>query len=473
MQNPRDSGHALLHRLSLSVVVFVWFWAAVEIWERLDLSLIILPWNYSLVALAGLAVATFGSLQNYGAFYLKNGWERIREATTKANFQTSIIAFFVFAAYFATKDNETSRLFLGFYVVVCWPLLILSNVALPGVFKRVIGFHGSTRSSLIIGDIKSIHELSDWIDHQKHVGLSFEGAFCTSRSSVTDEYAPVKVLGFLQDLKNYLRENRTHQLVVIPDSNMESWVGDVAEIATQFGSRVMIYNPLSNLFYSRLVFMEESGRQFFTLLNEPLESPFNRMVKRSFDLVLSVPAALLLLPPSILITKTFQVFQAPGPLFFKQERVGLAGRKFIIWKFRSMTHAVEGERDESIQASQGDTRIFPFGRFIRHFSIDELPQLINVIKGEMSLVGPRPYLAKHDYLFEKNFKSYRVRQFVKPGVTGPAQCRGLRGEFTDPELIKQRIEMDFNYVGNWSIWLDIEIVFRTIGQVLFPPKSAY
>ena len=105
-------------RLSLSVVVFVWFWAAVEIWERLDLSLIILPWNYSLVALAGLAVATFGSLQNYGAFYQKNGWERIREATAKANFQTSIIAFFVFAAYFATKDNETSRLFLGFYVVV-------------------------------------------------------------------------------------------------------------------------------------------------------------------------------------------------------------------------------------------------------------------------------------------------------------------------------------------------------------------
>ena len=138
-----------------------------------------------------------------------------------------------------------------------------------------------------------------------------------------------------------------------------------------------------------------------------------------------------------------------------------------------MTHAESGSRDESVQASKNDTRIFAFGRFIRHFSVDELPQLINVIRGEMSLVGPRPYLEKHDYLFEKNFKSYRVRQFVKPGVTGPAQCRGLRGEFTDPDLIKQRIEMDFNYVGNWSIWLDVEIVFRTVGQVLFPPKSAY
>ena len=91
----------------------------------------------------------------------------------------------------------------------------------------------------------------------------------------------------------------------------------------------------------------------------------------------------------------------------------------------------------------------------------------------MSLVGPRPYLAKHDFLFSNDYKSYRVRQFVKPGVTGPAQCRGLRGEFTDPVLVKKRIELDFDYVGSWSIWLDFEILFRTIGQVIFPPKTAY
>jgi lipopolysaccharide/colanic/teichoic acid biosynthesis glycosyltransferase len=197
------------------------------------------------------------------------------------------------------------------------------------------------------------------------------------------------------------------------------------------------------------------------------------MVKRSFDLLISIPAILIILPPSILLVKSFQTMQAPGPVFFKQERVGLAGRRFVIWKFRSMTHADKGERDESVQAHEGDQRIFAFGKWMRRFSIDELPQFINVLKGEMSLVGPRPYLEEHDYLFEQNYKAYRVRQFVKPGVTGPAQCRGLRGEFTDPELVRKRIEMDFNYVGNWSLWLDIEIVIRTIGQVIFPPKSAY
>ena len=138
-----------------------------------------------------------------------------------------------------------------------------------------------------------------------------------------------------------------------------------------------------------------------------------------------------------------------------------------------MAHDATKERDEAEQASRGDARIFPFGRFMRRFSIDEIPQFINVLKGEMSLVGPRPYLAQHDYLFQRDYKAYRVRQFVKPGVTGPAQCRGLRGEFTDPELVRRRIEMDFEYVGSWSIWKDMGIVLRTVVQVLFPPRSAY
>ena len=328
------------------------------------------------------------------------------------------------------------------------------------------------KESLLIGNPYSVRDLNLWMQQQSSNGFSFCGVFSTSRRK-SDLVPGLQDLGYFDDLENYLQENRVHQLVVLPDRLMEDWVSRVAELATQYGCRVLIYNNLSGLFDARLVFMEESGRQFFTLLNEPLESPFNQMVKRCFDLALSIPAILLILPPSILLVKLFQVMQAPGPVFFKQERVGLGGRKFVIWKFRSMSHARDGERDESVQAHKGDDRIFAFGRFMRRFSIDEFPQFINVLRGEMSLVGPRPYLAEHDYLFERNYKAYRVRQFVKPGVTGPAQCRGLRGEFTDPELVSKRIEMDFNYVGNWSIWLDVEIVFRTIGQVIFPPKSAY
>ena len=306
--------------------------------------------------------------------------------------------------------------------------------------------------------------------NQESHGFSFVGSFTSTAEKPKHEKLPW--LGHFVDLDQYLEVNDVQQLVVVPDRKKEEWVAQVADLAAKHGCRILIFNSMSGLFDSRLVFVEESGRQFFTLLNEPLDSPFNQMLKRLFDLSISIPALLFAFPVLALLVKLFQGIQSAGPLFFKQERVGLGGKRFVIWKFRSMHYAPKGTRDESVQASLGDDRIFSFGRTMRRFSIDEVPQFINVLKGEMSLVGPRPYLAEHDYLFQRDYKAYRIRQFVKPGVTGPAQCRGLRGEFTDPELVNKRIEMDFNYVGNWSIWLDVEIVFRTIGQILFPPKSA-
>ena len=472
MLNHRDKGYATLHKLILLSSVFIWFWISLDLWDSMDYSLINLPWNYALVALAGLTVATFGSLQQYGAFFMKNGWERIRESLIKANFQTALIAFFVFASYFATKDNETSRLFLLFYISTSWPILASFNFALPGLFKRLIGFQVVNRKSLIIGDSMSLDSLRKWIKRHTKLGFSFEGMFTTDEEAPS--FAQIPLLdNKLKKLEKYLSENIIHQLILLPNSNMDKWIRVVSDLGAKHGCRILVYNNLSGYFDSRLVFVEESGRQFFTLQNEPLESPFNQMVKRSFDLLISVPALVFVLPPCMLMVKLFQSIQSPGPLFFKQERVGMAGQSFTIWKFRSMNFAKDGERDESEQAHPGDERIFAFGAFIRRFSIDEIPQFINVFSGEMSLVGPRPYLAKHDFLFERDYKAYRIRQFVKPGITGPAQCRGLRGEFTDPELLQKRIELDFNYVGNWTIWLDCEIVLRTIIQVLFPPKSAY
>ena len=470
MPNYRDQGHLLLHKFSIFILCFCWFWISLNSWESWGFSLINLPWNYALVAIAGLLVSSFGTFQNYGAFFIKNGWERIRDSFSKSNFQTAVIAFFVFGAYFATKDKETSRLFLGFFVLGTWPVLVFSNFALPGIFKRIIGFRGINRKTLIIGYHKSLDDLTGWMKHQESHGFSFVGSFTSTAEKPKHEKLPW--LGHFVDLDQYLEANDVQQLVVVPDRKKEEWVAQVADLAAKHGCRILIFNSMSGLFDSRLVFVEESGRQFFTLLNEPLDSPFNQMLKRLFDLSISIPALLFAFPLLALLVKVFQGVQSAGPLFFKQERVGLGGKRFVIWKFRSMHFAPKGKRDESVQASLGDDRIFSFGRIMRRFSIDEVPQFINVLKGEMSLVGPRPYLAEHDYLFQRDYKSYRIRQFVKPGVTGPAQCRGLRGEFTDPELVNKRIEMDFNYVGNWSIWLDIEIVFRTIGQILFPPKSA-
>ena len=471
MNNNRVRGLASLHNAALLLTVIACFWVIHYAWESSGRELISLPWSYALAAVLGVFLASFGSTGSYGSFMHSFGLRRLGGSVIKANFQVALIAFLVFAFYFATKDKATSRLFLAAFIGACWPVLVFANFSFPVLFQCFSSTSSSDRKSVIIGDGGALDSLSQWLDRHTAQGFSFAGVFSTSRC--VPEKLSLPDLGHYSLLDEYLQNNEIHQVVVVPDEHIDNWIPLVAENSNRHGCRVLIYNSLSSLFDSRLVFVEESGRQFFRLQNEPLESPFNRMVKRVFDIALSIPALLFVLPPAMFFVWLFQFIQSSGPLFFRQERVGLAGRKFVIWKFRSMGHDVSGKRNEAAQATRSDARIFPAGRFLRRFSIDEIPQFLNVLKGEMSLVGPRPYLARHDYLFQRDYKAYRVRQFVKPGVTGPAQCRGLRGEFTDPELVRRRIEMDFDYVGNWTVWTDCEIVLRTVVQVVFPPRSAY
>jgi lipopolysaccharide/colanic/teichoic acid biosynthesis glycosyltransferase len=168
-----------------------------------------------------------------------------------------------------------------------------------------------------------------------------------------------------------------------------------------------------------------------------------------------------------------QRLQAPGNLLFVRERTGRGGRLFSMLKFRSMYDTAADPRTEARQACRGDGRLYPFGRFLRKTSLDEFPQFINVLKGEMSVVGPRPHLVAHDLEFDRRMKGYRTRFFVKPGITGFAQSRGFRGEITDQELLAKRVDLDVAYVAGWSIWLDLAIIGRTVREVLFPPNTAF
>jgi putative colanic acid biosynthesis UDP-glucose lipid carrier transferase len=165
-----------------------------------------------------------------------------------------------------------------------------------------------------------------------------------------------------------------------------------------------------------------------------------------------------------------QRFQSSGPLFYKQQRAGIQNITFSIYKFRSM-HTDHGQVTR--QATMDDERVYAFGRFMRRYSIDELPQFLNVWRGEMSVVGPRPHLAEHNDMFAKVMKNYHIRTYVKPGITGLAQVRGFRGEITRPSDIDHRLASDLYYIENWTVMLDLTIVLRTIWHVIFPPKQAY
>lgn len=200
-----------------------------------------------------------------------------------------------------------------------------------------------------------------------------------------------------------------------------------------------------------------------------LQIPVNRQLKRVLDIVVSSVACATLVPVVIPIVLLIQQVQSPGDLFYFQTRVGLGNKRFRLVKFRTM-HSGHGL--DAKQVVRGDSRIFPAGRLLRKLSIDELPQLWNVLRGDMSLVGPRPHMVEHHELFKKMYSKYDLRTEVLPGITGLAQVRGLRGETSGMCDIAMRVSSDLYYIANWSIRMDLEILARTALQILSPPESA-
>jgi undecaprenyl-phosphate galactose phosphotransferase/putative colanic acid biosynthesis UDP-glucose lipid carrier transferase len=192
-------------------------------------------------------------------------------------------------------------------------------------------------------------------------------------------------------------------------------------------------------------------------------------IKRVFDIAVS-SLALVMLAPTMLIAAIVIKLDSRGPAFFSQLRNGFNSKEFWIFKFRTMTVMEQGP--EVKQAGRNDKRVTRVGRWLRRTSIDELPQFLNVLRGEMSLVGPRPHATQHNNEYEKLIWKYAFRHHVKPGITGWAQVHGLRGETATVDVMEKRVELDLWYINNWSLWLDVKILMKTFVAVI-GQKEAY
>ncbi|HMJ89726.1 MAG TPA: sugar transferase, partial [Candidatus Acidoferrum sp.] len=244
----------------------------------------------------------------------------------------------------------------------------------------------------------------------------------------------------------------------------------MARTCEKLGVRLLIFNDLQHKLDRPITHFEDDGFQFFGLRHEPLQNPLNRSLKRVIDIVVAVPVCLLVLPVLTAIVWLFQHLQSPGPIFYRQVRNGFQKQRFHIWKFRTM-HV--NDHDAAQQASLNDPRIYRAGRWFRKLSIDEFPQFINVLKGDMSVVGPRPHLPEHDEQFARLTDNFYVRKFVKPGITGLAQVNGFRGETREHSALQHRLEYDIEYLENWSLRADLAIIAQTAVQCVKPPKTAY
>ena len=258
--------------------------------------------------------------------------------------------------------------------------------------------------------------------------------------------------------------NRIYIALPISCSSVIDW------ICRELSSMTVDVVWVPDIFAMRLLnhsVREINGLPLISLSESPLMSETQALTKTVLDKVVAT-AALLVLSPLMFIV-AFLVWQSSeGPIIFRQKRHGWDGRVIEVWKFRSMyVHNDKGVQ----QARRGDSRITPIGRFIRRTSIDELPQLINVLQGSMSLVGPRPHAVEHNEFYANQIRSYRIRHRIKPGITGWAQVNGFRGETETVEKMLRRVEMDVEYINKWSIWLDLKILIKT--PIALLSKNAY
>lgn len=406
-----------------------------------------------LLALGGEAVTRSDSQR------LNAGHAPRRAATGLARRQTLWLmgGFGIFLAL--SRDTSISRLFLVGLSVLSFPLFAVTNRHgrhwLFRTFRR-----GGTRlrlRTLVLGSpewcasvLDKIMGYGDFFDPQEPlVVLPGESAESISMRVVAQQ----------------------PDLLIFPSRELPyETVTQLLALGDRRGFRCWIPVEMSRRHGRRFELQDIGGLSVLSPPTLPLAITYNRAVKRALDVVVSalvVPAVVL---PLMAVVWTIQRFRSPGPIFYRQPRVGENGRIFQILKFRSM-HIVND--DEARQAGAGDARIYPGGGWLRRLSVDEFPQFINVLRGEMSVVGPRPHMIAHEKEFEQFHELYGSRRYVKPGVTGLAQVVGYRGEVKDSKDVRGRARYDLFYVKHWSLGLDIRLTLQTLTVLVHPPARAY
>lgn len=302
----------------------------------------------------------------------------------------------------------------------------------PTLGYKVLGYYGDGVEDDDLYRIGSMADFLDHLDHPEELILGDELYLCVSRKEQT-----------LVRKVSQLCDHRVIRFYYVPVS--------VESLGMNLKPEML------------------DDIEIFTTYENPLQNSVNRAIKRIFDIVLS----LLFMIPTILIFPFVWLLikiQSPGPVFFRQERTGLDGKNFQCIKFRSM-HM--NDESDTIQTTKDDPRKFPFGSFMRKMNIDELPQFWNVLKGDMSIVGPRPHMLAHTEIYSQLIDKYMVRHFMKPGITGWAQVTGYRGETKELWQMEERVRRDIWYMEHWSIWLDIRIIWMTSKTMFIHDKNAY
>ena len=365
---------------------------------------------------------------------------------------------FAFFGYYYQIDSTSGYVFQ--YIGVIFTTIALVKITVYYIFKNYRSYLGGNfRNIVVIGENTETLELKKFFETHPDYGYRLQNIF------------DVKPNGFsLESIKEFVTDNKIDEIFCsVKELNNEELL-ELTDYADN-NLRTLKFLPNPDTILSKHLKYDYYGKTPILSLREiPLDDPVNQVAKRAFDILFSLIIIIGLLSWLIPIIALLIKIQSKGPIFFRQKRNGLDYQEFECYKFRSM---VPNKTAHLHQVSRNDKRITGLGKFLRKTSIDEMPQFFNVLKGDMSVVGPRPHMVSHTHMYAERIDKFMVRHFVKPGITGLAQVSGYRGEVETDEDIVGRVRNDIYYIENWSTMMDLHIIFKTVLNIFSGEEKAY
>lgn len=386
--------------------------------------------------------------------------KQIRTLITRF-FITYIVTFLIFN-FSSPHDFNNHTVALGF-LITC-TLTILSRMMLRVCYKQLKHLGIPLQKTLVIGNTDKAFKILEEIKYSEWRGYQNLGIYSFSN------HDHQKFSGNIDDVISLVKKNQVDKIYIVIDQvtdtiNKSNTLLNIIEDST---CSAVIIPDIFRVDYLYTKVEDLNGIPLIPLIDTNIEG-INKLLKRCEDIILSILILILISPILIMVAFAIKT-TSKGPILFKQYRYGLNGKSIQVYKFRSMKVMENG--NEVKQATKNDPRVTKVGAFIRRTSLDELPQFFNVLLGTMSIVGPRPHAVSHNEQYRKLIPGYMLRHKVKPGITGWAQINGWRGETDTLDKMEKRIEFDLYYIKNWSIWLDLKIIFLTVFKG-FINKAAY
>ncbi len=379
-----------------------------------------------------------------------------------------VVALLLLVGYAAKVSAVYSRRVLFVWFLLTPPLITAVFVILSHWSRRILLASGQARTAVVAGGNRVSQRLIESMQNCPELGLQFKGLFDDRGPDRLDAQLAGSLQGKFADLVAFVRANRIDTVFIATPFNH---LGRDGQLLSDLKDTTASIYYVPDLFIFDLIqsrTTDLNGTPVVALRETPFAG-WRGLAKRGSDLVLASLLILIALPLLLAIALAVRLTTS-GSVIFRQRRYGLDGEEIIVYKFRTMTVSEDGA--DVTQATRDDARISPIGRFLRKYSLDELPQLFNVVQGHMSLVGPRPHAVAHNEMYRQLISGYMIRHKVAPGITGLAQVNGCRGETANIEDMQRRVEYDLDYLRQWSLTLDLKILLRTLA-VLFRDGKAY